>query len=683
MKKILTLLCLFCFATGSYAQCYQPRSLDERLEETEVIAVGQIVRSVPEYDRQGHIVTRHLVAVDLLSAAGEWANATELTFLTRGGTINEERELVSPSLRVSEGADGLFLLRRYRDGTLAPAAVEESFLPYDPVTGQFLDGGRPLGSIADLTDRVATVTGRSLRPLTDRAFAPVQVSSLLMPVIGSITPTTARAGVGDIVTINGNGFGSTQGTLFVTAAAGVNSNSFTSVPPGKVLSWTNNSIQFQVPSRGATGRVLVQTSGGLQDFSSQTLTVRYAITNLDGTGTDVETPRLVDENDDGSGGYTLLLSNNDANNGQSFSGNAAAVAAFQRAVSTWQQQVDYNIRTGGTTSIQVPARDNVSVVGFGNANFDFDDEPETSDATTGIAFSYYSACNSSLFELTEVDIFFRRNGDPNNRDGDVDFNFGPGPGNNSTTDFESVALHEIGHTVQLRHVNNANSVMRPSILNGSLERDLGQEDINGAIYVLTVAEGYTPPGCSSNGEYFPFSQVNGLPVELTAFTARPAGKIARLDWATATENNSADFEVQHSTDGNTFTGIGRVAAAGNSLVLRQYAFEHLAPASGSNYYRLSQRDLDGSSTLSDVRLIEFDGPAYGGVFPNPVRYQLTYRHGPLAVGTEIEIIGSNGALLRRHAVANGSGVTTVPVEGLPAGVYTLRAGDRVERFIIR
>ena len=63
-----------------------------------------------------------------------------------------------------------------------------------------------------------------------------------------------------------------------------------------------------------------------------------------------------------------------------------------------------------------------------------------------------------------------------------------------------------------------------------------------------------------------------LPVELVAFTATAEGPAAvRLAWATASEKNSAAFEVERSADGTVFTPIGTVAAAGSSSAPHSYA----------------------------------------------------------------------------------------------------------------
>ena len=86
-----------------------------------------------------------------------------------------------------------------------------------------------------------------------------------------------------------------------------------------------------------------------------------------------------------------------------------------------------------------------------------------------------------------------------------------------------------------------------------------------------------------------------LPVELTAFTAVAQGPgTVRLAWATATERNSARFEVERSPDGRGFTRIGTVAAAGSSRRPRTYELldAQLPVGAARLYYRLKQVDSD-------------------------------------------------------------------------------------------
>ena len=90
-----------------------------------------------------------------------------------------------------------------------------------------------------------------------------------------------------------------------------------------------------------------------------------------------------------------------------------------------------------------------------------------------------------------------------------------------------------------------------------------------------------------------------LPVTLTSFTAQKQASGTQLKWNTASEQNNSHFDVQRSADGVTFLNVGKVNGAGNSNASLDYNFTDKTPASGTNYYRLSQVDFDGKTTLSN------------------------------------------------------------------------------------
>lgn len=110
-----------------------------------------------------------------------------------------------------------------------------------------------------------------------------------------------------------------------------------------------------------------------------------------------------------------------------------------------------------------------------------------------------------------------------------------------------------------------------------------------------------------------------LPVTLLSFTAVKSNKEALLQWITATEQNSAYFDVERSDDAMNFVYIGRVAAAGNSTGQRSYRFTDAQPLNGNNYYRLKQVDIDNRSKYTPTRYLNFSTVALTGVklYPNP------------------------------------------------------------------
>jgi len=180
------------------------------------------------------------------------------------------------------------------------------------------------------------------------------------------------------------------------------------------------------------------------------------------------------------------------------------------------------------------------------------------------------------------------------------------------------------------------------------------------------------------------SQATPLPVELTAFAATAAGPTAvRLAWATASEQNSASFEVQRSADGRTFTPIGTVAAAGSSRSPRRYELTdgQLPAGAATLYYRLKQVDADGTFSYSPVRTVALAGAAAGlALYPNPATGAATLTGAqPGAAVTVVDALGR--AVTTATADASGTAALVLPA-GLPAGVYVVRAGTRAVRLTV-
>lgn len=178
---------------------------------------------------------------------------------------------------------------------------------------------------------------------------------------------------------------------------------------------------------------------------------------------------------------------------------------------------------------------------------------------------------------------------------------------------------------------------------------------------------------------FSLTALSSLPVTLTSFTASAVAKqTASLNWLTTEEANASHFAVQRSIDGTNFSTIGQVTAAGESTVEQAYNFIDEDAAFGINYYRLEQVDLDGQSTLSEVRLVTFtEDEEQLRVYPNPVGNLLQVQG---ADAGAVEVYSSNGRLVRRYAtVADGN----LDLTGLTPGIYLLRVGGETVRFVKR
>ncbi|OQP62138.1 hypothetical protein A3860_29765 [Niastella vici] len=163
-----------------------------------------------------------------------------------------------------------------------------------------------------------------------------------------------------------------------------------------------------------------------------------------------------------------------------------------------------------------------------------------------------------------------------------------------------------------------------------------------------------------------------LPVTLVSFTGQKVNTSIKLSWTTAQESNSREFIVERSTDGRTYTAIGKVAAAGNSDHATTYGFTDAQPAYGVNYYRLKQVDIDGKATYSNIVIIRTDNEGGFVAGPNPARSTVTvYRQGNTEQA-RIELMDVNGKLIKQLSMAGTTAYTTINVSGLSKGIYLLK-----------
>jgi hypothetical protein len=145
--------------------------------------------------------------------------------------------------------------------------------------------------------------------------------------------------------------------------------------------------------------------------------------------------------------------------------------------------------------------------------------------------------------------------------------------------------------------------------------------LNGAIN--PVVFGYTTsPSITNNQTDAAGIQTisSTLPLTLISFTGDAKNtQEVRLQWKTAGELNTKDFEVEWSDDGQHFSKIAVLQAAGNNTQDLHYSYLHKLPVDGNNYYRLKMSDKDGRFTYSMVIKINMVVTKTKiVVFPNPV-----------------------------------------------------------------
>ena len=140
-----------------------------------------------------------------------------------------------------------------------------------------------------------------------------------------------------------------------------------------------------------------------------------------------------------------------------------------------------------------------------------------------------------------------------------------------------------------------------------------------------------------------------------------------VSWATASEKNSALFEVQRSLTGYEFATVARVAAKGTSGQAVNYATSDYTAPAGQLYYRLRQTDTDGTVTYSSV-VVAAGLLTNVVLYPNPAHTIISFLAPP---ATPYRVLNQLGQTLLQGITETGASPTTVSLGKLVPGLYVL------------
>ncbi len=175
------------------------------------------------------------------------------------------------------------------------------------------------------------------------------------------------------------------------------------------------------------------------------------------------------------------------------------------------------------------------------------------------------------------------------------------------------------------------------------------------------------------------SSIGTLPITWLYFRGKTVAKDNILDWATANEQNSKQFDVERSLNGISFNRIGSVAAAGNSNQTNSYQYKDPdIDKLNSNvmFYRLRQIDLSANFKYSNIVRLSYNAmhTVNSIVYPNPTQGMVTILVGDNSlVGTVAVIYDVNGRLLENIKIAATS--QPVNLSNYTNGIYFIKLSN--------
>lgn len=164
------------------------------------------------------------------------------------------------------------------------------------------------------------------------------------------------------------------------------------------------------------------------------------------------------------------------------------------------------------------------------------------------------------------------------------------------------------------------------------------------------------------------------PIELIAFSGEAQAKGNLLKWITASEENNDYFIVQTSTDGVNFSELTKINGAENTTIATNYEFLDENFVNSTQYYRLSQTDFDGTTTLSSTIAIVRQANIHDELTVSPIPSRDVIQLGfssEEATTANISIYSTTGQLMFVQNVdtQKGKNLVSISVEDYTAGIY--------------
>lgn len=651
------------FSTVSSAQSLYKVEMNEKINNSSLIVEGKVL-SQHSFWGPGHQAIFTSNEIEVYKVFKGRISSKTIEIITHGGSVGLEAMEASDLLSLQKNDIGTFLCFPNKGAIRSPLTNEllwdvysssQGFIKYDlPTNG----AAAPFVRYADITTQLYTELNQKIGRSFDDLKTSFNVASFKQaphqpnaPSITGFSPTTVNAGAtidvaNNLLTITGSGFGAGSGSaavLFDDANDGSGGALFTVVYNDPlVVSWADGQIQIRVPSRAGTGSIQVRDGAGVTQTAAGTLTVTYAIITS-AISTVIKEMNLMDDN--GTGGYTYQYSSSTAGRGKDFT-NATNKAIFERAVSTWREVNGLNFVEGASTTNQAVAFDGVNLIVYDNDNSTISPLPS---GVLAVCYSWSAMCGpvaTNQIQRTEFDIIVRN--EPVST-GTTSFSLGPCPpmaSNFAELDLETVLLHELGHALNLAHINdsyegafagqlNPGKLMNYAVVNSVKRVSPDYSAYIGAQYTI-AQQGNTYGSCGlASAEMTPLSTTtearDNCPGTFPS-TITPRNTAISFDLIHATSNKFSDplyDNVTTSGDGvgltnNAFYAFKTNNAGGIlSLTVSGYTLSPSTPTTCATPY--------GYPTIGvELAVYQVNSCPAPGSYPAPIAYRTFNANGALS-----------------------------------------------------
>lgn len=523
---LLTLL--FAFANLNASGLFTELSLEDKTIASQYIIEGQLLSQESFWDQSNNqILTAYEVLV--YKSFKDEIQSDHLYIIADGGTIGDEMHRVFPEFNTQIGDVGVFFLKdnpaekswNKEDKTLQFRLISnnQAAIKYDLKRSVAVDNFRQYFDIEkELHETISQKVAKEYVVWNDAVWNNKDQKSNQNNYksgalsIDCVYPNVIVAGNDITLTITGDGFGE-LGLKSQISLADPNTGGQTKkvISSENIVYWDNNTIEVIIPDNVGTGTIMVETQDQGAVESTEELFVKYAVNT---SGSD-ETPSML-VNQNGQGGYSFNYSTSTSNGGVNFA-TSAATAPFERALDRLQEEVGFNAVIAGGINMNTVSNDGYNLVMFDNNN----------DILTaaGLLHAQYSRCGG-MWEVVGMDIIFRRSGTGSPV---LNWNYTTDNPAWNELDFESVAIHELVHGLQIKHNMQQASLMYFAYSFGSQKRLLNDCYDKSAIKVVNDRSLEYTPKCYDATTYELHNAFQGYNINNAACIAATECGISPID----------------------------------------------------------------------------------------------------------------------------------------------------------
>ncbi len=180
----------------------------------------------------------------------------------------------------------------------------------------------------------------------------------------------------------------------------------------------------------------------------------------------------------------------------------------------------------------------------------------------------------------------------------------------------------------------------------------------------------------------PTGSVTVLPYNSLVFTGNRKENNIAVNWKTEFEVNVANYEVEYSTDGNTYRNGGNVL--GENKAVNNYLVTLYNYTQPLYYLRLKITDINGKVTYSNIVIVKLKAENNINVYPNPATDYTNVTFGSSANGDyTLQLIDATGRIIKTNVVKNvqSNQVFKLERQNLVSGVYILKITNNVNKDV--